>query len=30
MNGQNCSGCHNTHGSSYPSLLNNIHHRYKN
>jgi len=24
---QDCSGCHNTHGSSYPSLLKDIHHR---
>ena len=27
LNGQDCSGCHNTHGSSYPSLLKNLHHR---
>lgn len=26
MKGQNCSSCHNTHGSSYPSLLKNLHH----
>jgi len=24
---QDCSGCHNTHGSSYPSLLKDLHHR---
>jgi hypothetical protein len=27
MNGQDCSGCHNAHGSLYPSLLKNLHHR---
>ncbi len=27
ISGQDCSGCHNTHGSSYPSLLKNLHHR---
>ena len=26
LNGQDCSGCHNTHDSSYPSLLKDIHH----
>ncbi|MHC4440132.1 MAG: cytochrome c3 family protein [Planctomycetota bacterium] len=23
---QDCSNCHNAHGSSYPSLLKNLHH----
>ena len=27
LNGKDCSSCHNTHGSSYPSLLKDLHHR---
>jgi hypothetical protein len=27
MTGQDCSRCHNSHGSKYPSLLKDLHHR---